>query len=774
MAGVPPLDSAGSPAEPTNDDTAGDLEDQETLGTVEFEIDETPGGDSVGRSDEDRDPDEAPPDSYLTVQEAIGATVELPADAEPSPADIELIYDDDADEKKPPTIAIAEGATIEFGDSPADESYGLVTSQWQSNVEGDSHDPQCTIRQKDTLSQTHASQSSSLVVKSRQVRSVDESSVPVVSPTDAPDYELIDVIGEGGMGVVYAARQASIARTVAVKMLKEGDVGTSEQRDKFISEAVITGELDHPNIVPIYDLGANDRGALFYSMKRVKGTPWDDVIKTKSLDENLNILLRVADAVAFAHVNGVIHRDLKPENVMLGDFGEVLVMDWGLARISPEFPNAESVSQSNAMGGTPAYMAPEMAIGPIDAITTSSDVYLLGAILYEVVTGRPPHSGKSVMACLFAAAKNQIAKTETSGELLDIALKAMATDQQQRHGGVLEFQDAVRRYQAHSESILLTEHAAKNLTSADNSQDYDLYARSVYGFEEALSLWNENQRAAQLLQRARLAYAGAALDKGDFDLGVSLLDEQDAAHRPVLERLQAGINDRDSRQRRLKLFKGLVAGLAAAVIAIGSIAYVAVSKQRDRAVEAEAEALANFREAEAAREEEEMQKNRAVKAEAEALENYDKAEAARKEELKQKGIAQEAEAEARENARLAVEAKQSEEYAGYVARIGLTMAKIEENAFDRAAELLEQCPVELRHWEWGRLNQLCRLSEATWQAYSPVDSAVFAPDGLHFATGDWDGTASIWNRRTGEREWSAKHGRYVHSVAYDAAGERLA
>ena len=100
-----------------------------------------------------------------------------------------------------------------------------------------------------------------------------------ISPADAPDYELLNVIGEGGMGVVYAARQSSIARTVALKMLKGEDSKNAAQREKFISEAVVTGELDHPNIVPIYDLGANNDGALFYSMKRVKGTPWNKVIK---------------------------------------------------------------------------------------------------------------------------------------------------------------------------------------------------------------------------------------------------------------------------------------------------------------------------------------------------------------------------------------------------------------------------------------------------------------------------------------------------------------
>ncbi|MCA9261828.1 MAG: protein kinase, partial [Planctomycetales bacterium] len=245
------------------------------------------------------------------------------------------------------TVAFESDRTVDFGTIDMGESSGisaddlvLMTSQWEGQEGADSG---ATIRQKETLI-GGGSGTSSLSVKSRQVRTASTEPTFIASSADAPDYELLNVIGEGGMGVVYAARQSSIARTVALKMLK-GGAGTAEQRDKFISEAVVTGELDHPNIVPIYDLGSNDDGALFYSMKRVKGTPWCDVIQERGLEENLNIFLRVCDAVAFAHVNGVIHRDLKPENVMLGDYGEVLVMDWGLARISPNFPNAASVSQ---------------------------------------------------------------------------------------------------------------------------------------------------------------------------------------------------------------------------------------------------------------------------------------------------------------------------------------------------------------------------------------------------------------------------------------------
>ena len=645
----------------------------------------------------------------------------------------------------PKTIAFNAEQTVQFlgGSSVLDDSS--LTSHWEGTIEGNPTDANVTIKQKETVSGSFVS-SSSLIVKSRTVKPTGATSMVTMSPADAPDYELLNVIGEGGMGVVYAARQSSIARTVALKMLKGEDSKNAAQREKFISEAVVTGELDHPNIVPIYDLGANNDGALFYSMKRVKGTPWNKVIKERSVDENLTILLRAADAVAFAHVNGVIHRDLKPENIMLGDFGEVLVMDWGLARVSPDFPNAASVSQSDAMGGTPAYMAPEMATGPIDKISAASDVYLLGAILFEIITGKPPHSGKTVMACLFSAAKNQIVETKKTGELLGIALKAMATDPAERHATVPEFQRAVREYQAHSQSIRLVEHAQGNLKLAEERQDYELYARSTYGLQEALALWTGNVRAAALLDTARVDYAKLALAKGDFDLGISLLDEQREPHRETLAELQRGLAERESRKRRIKLLKGAVAALIASVVGIVSVAFVAVRSQRDEAVSqrkrAESETL------------------RAVKAEGEAKENLT--------------VAVEQRTKAEKATLAAEQAKDAEEYAAYVARIGLTKAKIDEGAFDRAAELLEQCPPNLRDWEWGRLRYLCNLADRTWKNGAPIDAAAFSPDGIHVATGDWDGKATIWNVQTGEQLRELPQAEYVHAVAYDSKGERLA
>ncbi|MCA9229491.1 MAG: protein kinase [Planctomycetales bacterium] len=730
------------------------------------------------------------PDTIQTMEFDIGEFVE------DRPEAIEELVE----RQGTPTVSFGGEKTIELTtEIDPDVSESMVTAQWLDNVAGSQSgagatDPGATIRQKETITGSFVSKSS-LIVKSRHFRSEKEAGQPVASAAEAPDYELINIIGEGGMGVVYAARQSAIARTVAVKMLKQADGQSNEQREKFISEAVVTGELDHPNIVPIYDLGANDSGALFYSMKRVRGTPWNDVLKERPLEENLNILLRVADAVAFAHANGVLHRDLKPENVMLGDFGEVLVMDWGLARISPEFPNAASVTQSDVMGGTPAYMAPEMATGPIDQITIASDIYLLGAILFEVITGRPPHTGKTVMACLFSAAKNQIVSTDHTGELMDIALLAMATAPTDRYATVQDFQSAIRQYQSHSESVLLTDSAAKNLAAAQEADDYDLFSRALYGFQEALALWRDNRRAQDFLSTAQMAYANSALGRGDFDLGISLLDAGNDQHRELLERLESGRRERESRHRRVKILKATVAGLVVAVVGIVSVAYVAVRTQRDKAIEAEAAAVVArdqavkseaaavaARDKEAiAKQEAEVARDRAVKSEAEAVAARDKEEIARIEAVAardQEEIARKEAIVARDRAieaeQIAKLAKEAEEYEAYVARIGLASAKIDENAFDRAVELLDECPADLCHWEWGRLAYLTRLSSRDWNLEGPVEAVAFSPDGTLLASGDFDGKAKLWDRQTGEMLHTLSHGQYVHTVAFDAAGKRLA
>ena len=223
------------------------------------------------------------------------------------------------------------------------------------------------------------------------------------------------------MGNVYTAKQSSLDRMIAVKVIKplpkekrdklneSGKLNEVEyeRRQQFLSEAVVTGDLDHPNIVPIHDIAVAADDTLFYAMKRVVGKPWSESITEKSRDENLEILLKVCDAIAFAHTRGVVHRDIKPENIMLGDFGEVLVMDWGLALAKPGFEKKDSITVVAGLGGTPAFMAPEMALGPVERIGPESDVYLLGATLYYIITGHAPHKAVNVSQCIKAVAGKQ-------------------------------------------------------------------------------------------------------------------------------------------------------------------------------------------------------------------------------------------------------------------------------------------------------------------------------------------------------------------------------
>lgn len=232
------------------------------------------------------------------------------------------------------------------------------------------------------------------------------------------DYRIVRLLGEGGMGNVYVAGQGSLDRLVALKVIKplEDDKrlqlrkkGTLEKterqrRSQFISEAVVTGDLEHPNIVPIHDIAVSEDNTLFYSMKRVSGTPWSKVIDKNSRDENIEILLKISDAIGFAHTRGIVHRDIKPESIMLGDFGIVMVMDWGLALAKPGFEKPESIYPATGLGGSPAYMAPEMATGPLDAIEPASDIYLLGATLFQIITGQAPHVAPNITECLRAVA----------------------------------------------------------------------------------------------------------------------------------------------------------------------------------------------------------------------------------------------------------------------------------------------------------------------------------------------------------------------------------
>jgi eukaryotic-like serine/threonine-protein kinase len=196
---------------------------------------------------------------------------------------------------------------------------------------------------------------------------------------DLPDlsvtrYDLVEPIGRGGMGAVYRVRDRALGREVAMKVLSGAAAG--DARARLEQEAQVLARLEHPGIVPVHDVGTLPDGRLFYVMKLVRGERLDAVAaRVATVSERLRLLVRVADAVAFAHAHGIVHRDLTPANIMIGAFGEVLVVDWGLALVQP---GESGQSDPPLIAGTPGFMAPEQARG---IATAASDVYAMGALL---------------------------------------------------------------------------------------------------------------------------------------------------------------------------------------------------------------------------------------------------------------------------------------------------------------------------------------------------------------------------------------------------------
>jgi serine/threonine protein kinase/WD40 repeat protein len=399
------------------------------------------------------------------------------------------------------------------------------------------------------------------------------------------DYLVNEPLGEGGMGIVYAAIQRCLNRPVAVKTIKPGTAAEDSSKKQFLSEALITGKLDHPNVVPVHEMGANGEGLLFYSMKRVQGTPWSHVIREKTLEDNLDILLRVADAIAFAHDQNILHCDLKPENVMLGDYGEVYVMDWGLALSTRDLAEDRSSGHATILGGTPAYMPPEFAHNDTEKTGPASDIYLLGALLYEILTGRPPHTGKSLSEVLASASANTIPPVFGHAELAGIALKCMATEPAERYATAKDLQQDIRTFRTHLDSLTLADTARHGLEQAEQSGDYRDYSRSLHGFEQALNLWRDNPSAQTGLAEARDRYAKRALSRTDLELAESLLDRGNPAHQTLLRSLDRQRRERDHRRQILRRMKWGIGILTATTLLTLSIAQLWIRSQRNAARE---------------------------------------------------------------------------------------------------------------------------------------------------------------------------------------------
>lgn len=418
-----------------------------------------------------------------------------------------------------------------------------------------------------------------------------------------------EVLGEGGSGLVRLARQPALSRDVAVKVphLSESD----RHLRHLLREARVTGALEHPNIVPVHDLGRDGRGLTMIVMKRIEGTAWSELLARERkegltdafLDKHLGILVQVARAAHFAHSRGVLHRDLKPENVMLGGFGEVYLVDWGIAAALEgctvdDLPRAADVKD---IFGTPAYMAPEMAAGEGRVFSARTDVFLLGAILHDILTGQPPHKSRDLVATLanaYRAAPHTYGPEVPTG-LADICRRAMARQPMRRFASAEELVQALEEFRRNRHSLSLCDEGRARLEQLkavlaarrdEGAQPATLYREARLLFEQAKRIWRDNARADEGMQAAAEVMIAYELSEGRPEAARVLLEDLPGPRPDLVADIERAIERKAAETARLQRLAhewdprvGTQArGAGAGLLSVGSVALNVVCALLDR------------------------------------------------------------------------------------------------------------------------------------------------------------------------------------------------
>lgn len=423
--------------------------------------------------------------------------------------------------------------------------------------------------------------------------------VLVVGPVER-DLVVVGELGRGGMGTVLLARQSALGREVAVKVPNPGAHACTI--NALAREARITGGLEHPGIVPVHALAFDDGGRPALVMKRIEGVSWATLAKEPRhpawafvaghdgdrLEAQVQLAVQVCNAVAFAHRQGVLHRDIKPANIMVGEFGVVYLGDWGVAlRRSPPTP-----PRPPALVGTPLYFAPEMVTGDDAEMDERTDIYLLGATLYHVLSGAPPHPGHTLRDVLEHAWTQAPAPLppQVPEDLARVVMRAMAFEKSDRFASAVELKDALTGFLRNRGSHRLAaatmtrlEALEAELSTVEPSRERfaPLLSACRFGFMQALAEWPESATAREGLERtvraaawfevkARNADAARALvrelKKPPSDLlgalrELELGDELSAVRRQRIDRLQRELDPRVAMRQRRNFF--LVVALAA-------------------------------------------------------------------------------------------------------------------------------------------------------------------------------------------------------------------
>jgi tetratricopeptide (TPR) repeat protein/tRNA A-37 threonylcarbamoyl transferase component Bud32 len=408
-----------------------------------------------------------------------------------------------------------------------------------------------------------------------------------------PGYEILGEVGRGGMGVVYKARDPAVNRHVAVKVLQKRHRKSPSASARFVEEGQITGQMQHPGVPAVHQIGALPDGSPFLAMKLIKGDTLADRLAAPSPDRGalVAVFLQVAQAVGYAHSKGVIHRDLKPANVMVGQFGEVQVMDWGLAKVlsqttpgpTPE-PNVAttrhslvetdrssdpgSYTQAGSVLGTPAYMSPEQAGGEIDKLDERADVFGLGAVLCEILTGDPPYRDRTADAVRLRAVRGQLddgfGRLDGCGadpELVALCKRCLAPDRDVRPRNAGEVAAAVSAHLAAVEGRL-------------RQAEQDRAAAEARAAEEANTRRVAEEKAAEQRKRRRwqVAVAGAGvLMLALLGAGAWWADRQEAERRTEREKDRA-VAAEQNRQEAVALLAQAEEALAAGNLPVAEVA----------------------------------------------------------------------------------------------------------------------------------------------------------------------------------------------------------
>ena len=461
---------------------------------------------------------------------------------------------------------------------------------------------------------------------------------PSLPPAANGWFRPLRFIDRGAYGEVWEATQISLDRTVAVKRLRDDVVPDTpdghRQVESFRREVKTTAALEHPNIIPVYDAGEDENGYPQLAMKLVRGTTWGEMLdedralpRAEFFSRHLPVLTDVAQAVSYAHSRGVIHRDIKPSQILVGEFGEVLLVDWGLAFFLDDLGggDADGASESEdrpafnntvtavCPAGTPAYMAPEQTEESPDGLGPWTDVYLLGGVLYYLLTGTHLREGSDAAAAVLSAARGEIEapsrrspELDIPADLEELALAALSPMPEARPSAaefIAGIQGHLSGASQRRESVALTDQVEAALKH--DREGYDELAQCLSTLDRAEGLWVGNPVIAELREESLIAFAETALANRDLELARRQAGRltSEARRLEIVDRVEKAAERyrRTARQRRLFARVSVVLGI---VLLVSGVKYtldqqrarVRLAEQRNAADAArmQAESLAEF------------------------------------------------------------------------------------------------------------------------------------------------------------------------------------